>query len=185
MLHKKYKDFLVADMVAMGIKRNTFKDRLLLFILPPPIYKYVKLLRKLENNIEFGGNSIISKIKRKILFRQFGILGSKLSFVIWPFNCGPGLRLLHPGGIIINSNAKIGKNFTIRPFSVIGNKSAGDRYAVPTIGDNVEVGCNCSIIGKIHIGDNVKIGAGSVVVTDIPSNSICVGNPAKVIKKID
>ena len=35
-----------------------------------------------------------------------------------------------------------------------------------------------------HIGDNVTIGAGSVVVSDIPSNTVAVGNPCKVIKKI-
>ena len=36
----------------------------------------------------------------------------------------------------------------------------------------------------LEIGDNVVIGAGSVVNKDIPSNSVAVGNPCKVIKKI-
>ena len=37
----------------------------------------------------------------------------------------------------------------------------------------------------VAIGDNVTIGAGSVVTKDIPSNSIAVGNPCKVIKKLE
>ena len=37
----------------------------------------------------------------------------------------------------------------------------------------------------VTIGDNVTIGAGSVVAKDIPSNSIAVGNPCKVIKKLE
>lgn len=104
-----------------------------------------------------------------------------------PFNVfEDGLRLPHYGGIIINGNVKIGKNCSIRPFTVIGNKKDGDNSSVPIIGNNVEIGCNVSIIGKVKIGDNVSIGAGSVVITDIPSNSICAGNPARVIRsKID
>ena len=40
------------------------------------------------------------------------------------------------------------------------------------------------IIGGVHIGENVLIGAGTIVVNDIPSNSVVVGNPGRVIKKI-
>jgi acetyltransferase-like isoleucine patch superfamily enzyme len=55
---------------------------------------------------------------------------------------------------------------------------------VPTIGNNVSLGVNVTIVGKVTIGDNVTIGAGSVVVKDIPSNCVAVGNPAKVVKYI-
>ena len=46
------------------------------------------------------------------------------------------------------------------------------------IGNNIEIGCNASIIGDIQIGNNVTIGVGSVVLEDIPDNSISIGNPA-------
>lgn len=52
------------------------------------------------------------------------------------------------------------------------------------IGNNVWIGAGVSIIGGVTIGDNVTIGAGSVVTRDIPSNSVAVGNPCKVIKEI-
>ena len=44
------------------------------------------------------------------------------------------------------------------------------------------LGANVTIIGDITIGNNVTIGAGSVVVKDVPDNSVVVGNPARVIK---
>lgn len=52
----------------------------------------------------------------------------------------------------------------------------------PLIGDNVMVCAGALVLGKIKIGDDVIIGAGSVVTKDIPSHSIVVGNPARIIK---
>lgn len=88
-----------------------------------------------------------------------------------------GVELLHPFATVIHADS-IGKNFSFRNGTVIGEKAEGR----PTIGDNVTLGVNVCIIGKIKIGDNVTIGAGSVVTKDIPSNSIAVGNPARVIR---
>lgn len=53
-----------------------------------------------------------------------------------------------------------------------------------TIGDNVWVGDKATILSGVTVGDNSIIGANSVVTKDIPSNSIAVGCPAKVIKTI-
>ena len=53
-----------------------------------------------------------------------------------------------------------------------------------TIGKNVWIGSGSIILPGVSIGDNSIIGAGSVVNKDIPENSIAVGNPCKVIKKI-
>ena len=58
-------------------------------------------------------------------------------------------------------------------------------YALPiTIGDNVWLGGNVVINPNVTIGDNVVIGSGSIVVNDIPANSVAVGNPCKVIREI-
>ncbi|MBR4710796.1 MAG: acyltransferase [Clostridia bacterium] len=54
-----------------------------------------------------------------------------------------------------------------------------------TIGNNVYIGNNVILLPGVNVGDNVVIGAGAVVSKDIPSNSVAVGVPAKVIKSAD
>ena len=53
-----------------------------------------------------------------------------------------------------------------------------------TVGDNVWIGAGVQVMPGVNIGSNVVIGGGSVVVKDIPSNSVAVGNPCKVIRPI-
>ena len=54
-----------------------------------------------------------------------------------------------------------------------------------TIGDDVWIGGNVTILPGVTIGNNVVVGGGSVVTKDIPDNSVAVGNPAKVIRTIE
>ncbi|MCG9792418.1 sugar O-acetyltransferase [Flavobacterium algicola] len=54
-----------------------------------------------------------------------------------------------------------------------------------SIGDNCWIGGNSVICPGITIGNGCVIGAGSVVTKDIPENSLAVGNPAKVIRKLN
>ena len=53
------------------------------------------------------------------------------------------------------------------------------------VGNDVLIGTKCIILKGVHIGDRSVIGAGSVVVSDIPQDSIAAGNPCKVIRKIN
>lgn len=90
---------------------------------------------------------------------------------------GEGMWIAHPYSTILNAE-RIGKNFRCIHCTTLGAGKNG----IPTIVDNVSLGANVVIIGGVNIGNNVTIGAGSVVVKDIPNNSVAVGNPAKVIK---
>lgn len=64
-------------------------------------------------------------------------------------------------------------------------RNKGLEYAYPiTVGSNVWFGGGVQVMPGVTIGDNVVIGAGSVVVKDIPSNCVAVGNPCKVIREI-
>ncbi|MEW6605939.1 MAG: acyltransferase [bacterium] len=63
----------------------------------------------------------------------------------------------------------------------------GEKYTINpiTIGDNVFIGARVSLLPGSKIGNNCIIGACSVVKGNIPDNSIVIGNPCRIIKKID
>lgn len=50
----------------------------------------------------------------------------------------------------------------------------------PIIGDNVWIGANSIIVGKINIGNNVLIAPGAYINFDVPNNSIVIGNPGVI-----
>lgn len=83
----------------------------------------------------------------------------------------------HFGGIIVSGYAKFGDNCRIRNGVVVGLRRVDDPCA-PSIGSNVEIGAGAKLLGRIVIGDNVLVGANAVVLSDVPSDSIVVGNPA-------
>lgn len=54
-----------------------------------------------------------------------------------------------------------------------------------TIGNDVWIGGNCTILPGVTIGNNVVVAAGAVVTKDVPDNCLVAGVPAKVIRKLD
>lgn len=109
--------------------------------------------------------------------------GDKYFVLSQTMKIGEGAYFAHPFASEFNAKS-IGKNFSCRHLTTLGNKQDGDNDNRPVIGDNVTLGVNVTVIGNVKIGNNVIIGAGSVVVKDIPDNSVAVGNPAKVIKSL-
>lgn len=100
---------------------------------------------------------------------------------------GKGLLMGHPECIIINPSAIIGDNATILHGVTIGGNigKVKNGRSSATIGDNVLLGPGVQVLGPVEIGDNSMIGANSVVVKDIPKNSVVVGIPGKVIKEVE
>ena len=96
---------------------------------------------------------------------------------------GSGFYIGHFGGIVVNSHAVIGKDCNISHGVTIGQLNRGERMGCPVIGARVFIGPGAKILGRVTIGDDVAIGANCVVVTDIPANSVVVGNPGKVISQ--
>lgn len=90
--------------------------------------------------------------------------------------------------IRIGDNAMLAPNVQLyTAYHPIDAKSriSGLEYGAPiTIGNNVWIGGGSIVNPGVTIGDNVVIGSGSVVTKDIPSNTVAVGNPCKVIKNI-
>ena len=94
---------------------------------------------------------------------------------------GPGLRIYHFGTIVINPIAIIGKNFSIHQGVTIGVKNSYFDQVI--IGDNCTIGAGAKVLGNIKIGNNVTIGANTVLMSDVPDNSLAVGIPARIIPK--
>jgi serine O-acetyltransferase len=86
-------------------------------------------------------------------------------------------------GVVIHSRAVIGEKVLIGQGVTIGRQL--DPEGVPRIGNSVYISAGARLLGDIKIGDNVIIGANAVVISDVPSNSIAAGVPARVIRKID
>ena len=132
------------------------------------------------------------------------ILGeTKEQFVITaPFWCDYGYNIEIGENFYTNHNciildaAKVtfGDNVFIAPncgFYTAGHpldaeqRNQGLEYAYPiTVGNNVWIGGNVTVLPGVTIGDDTVIGSGSVVTKDIPSGVIAVGNPCKVIRTI-
>jgi serine O-acetyltransferase len=93
---------------------------------------------------------------------------------------GPGLLILHFGGIVINNAAVIGEDCTLHHGVTIGNRVSGGPS--PRLGDRVMVGAGAKILGGITIGDGAKIGANAVVLDDVPAGATAVGIPAHILQ---
>ncbi|MGT2648722.1 sugar O-acetyltransferase [Streptococcus uberis] len=99
------------------------------------------------------------------------------------------LTLVDDTYIEIGDNTMIAPNVTIisgtHPLEV-SLRQQGYQYNLPVkIGKNCWIGANSTILPGVTIGDNSIIGANSLVTKDIPTNSLALGSPAKVTKKIE
>ena len=96
---------------------------------------------------------------------------------------GKGFFIDHATGVVIGETTIINDNVSIFQGVTLGGVSTSKKKRHPTIGNNVTIGANASVLGDITIGDNVKIGAGSVVVKDVPPNTTVVVIPGRVGKR--
>ena len=101
----------------------------------------------------------------------------------WHTQIGEGLVLVHCGDIAVNNDSVIGKNCTMYHGVTVGMEFRGERKGNPVIGDNVWIGSNACVVGNIKIGDDVLIAPLSFVNFDVPSHSIVIGNPAKIVHR--
>jgi serine O-acetyltransferase len=91
----------------------------------------------------------------------------------------------HGMGVVIGETAEVGNDVLLYHGVTLGGTSWKQVKRHPTIGNNVVVGTGAKILGPITIGDNTRIGSNSVVVNNVPSNSVVVGIPGKVVFRIE
>lgn len=139
------------------------------------VSKFLRLLSK----------SLVNLVLSLVLFKTIKVyLSNHFSVGIY-YLYKQNTHFPHPVGIVIGRKVIIGQNCTIYQNVTIGTKETIDpnNAQYPTIEENVTVYANSVIFGNITIGKNSVIGAGSVVFRDIPSNSLVVGNPCRILEK--
>lgn len=139
--------------------------------------------------------------KRNALLRS--LLNTKAAFSInEPFYCdygyniylgenfyaNHGCTILDGARVVFGDNCLLGPGVTIttagHPFDSV-TRASGEEFAHEIIiGNDVWLGANVTVCPGVRIGNNVVVGAGSVVVKDLPDNSVCVGVPAKAIRSL-
>lgn len=137
----------------------------------------------------------------ELLKKIFGKTGENI-YVEAPFRCdygenievgnnfyaNYGLTILDVGKVTIGENAQLAPNVSIytagHPVHP-DSRNSGYEYGIDvSIGDNVWIGGDATILPGVHIGSNTVIGGGSVVTRDIPDWVIAAGNPCRVIRRI-
>ena len=158
--------------------------------------KSKKLLHKL-NVTEYLMNGNSRNILRELLPNAH-----KQLYIEPPFHCDYGYNIICGDNVYFNVNCvvldcakvTIGSNVFFAPnvqiYTATHPLEAELRKtlenALPiTIGNDCWIGGNATILPGVSIGNGCVIGAGSVVTKDIPDNSMAVGNPAKVIRKLN
>lgn len=136
-------------------------------------YMFFKRLRDY-----YGKKTVVGYISKLFLYKytyKFGFqIGGKI---------GHGFYIGHFGTIVVSENATIGNNCNIAHGVTIGASRRGVLKGAPTLGNNVWIGTNSIIVGKITVGNDVLIAPGAYLNFDVPDHSIVIGNPAKIIQK--
>jgi len=140
---------------------------------------------------------------REVLTGLLGHIGDDNIIINQPFRCDYGQQIsvgkrfmanfnftvLDEARVSIGDDCFIGPNVSIYTACHSTDpveRNSRQEWAEPvTIGNNVWIGGSVTILPGVTIGDNVTIGAGSVVVHSIPSNSIAVGNPCRVVRTLE
>ena len=176
------------------------RDAGIAYIADKEVMEQQKRARKLTqelNTVDRSDFEKIEKIVKELLGKSEG------AFINPPFYCDYGFNIevgknfyanynctiLDVGKVTIGDNCMFAPNVAIytagHPIHPDSRNSMYE-YGIPvSIGDNCWLGGNTIVCPGVKIGNNVVIGAGSVVTKDIPSYSLAVGNPCRVIRSLE
>ncbi len=126
----------------------------------------------------------IFRIPTWVLYRIFRLPYFFFHIRLWAgargTRIGPGLRLIHPTNITIDSRAEIGEDCVIFHDVTLGT---GQIPGAPKIGNNVDIYPGARILGGITVGDRSMVGANCVVTRDVPPDSIFLAAPGRVMPR--
>jgi serine O-acetyltransferase len=132
----------------------------------------------------FGFRHRLVRMPLSFVYKVLKVVSEVLTGIELPCEVviGRRFKINHFGAIIIHVDTVFGDDVIIHQGVTTGIRNRGVRE-VPKIGSRVEIGAGAKILGGITIGDDVIIGANAVVLEDVPSNSLAVGVPARIIPR--
>lgn len=164
-----YHHYLEADLLASGIRDWKWYYRF-----TRDVMYFTRVLRWAEylKNCVSGPLARNQLLNTKWRLRRLGrTLGLEIPINVFE----PGLNIVHPYGIVVSRNARVGANCRVHAGVNIGEH----RGRAPEIGDNVYLGPGAKIVGGISIGSGAVIGANAVVTKDVPPSITVGGVPAR------
>lgn len=188
------------------IKSNPELKRRLLFMMMHPVKTRPRLwLRCLQFfYMKKGKNSVIYRSVRKDIvpfngfslgkssvIEDYTIINNAVGEIIIGNHTRIGMGNTIIGPVMIGNNVILAQNVVISALNhnfedvLTTINQQGVKTDQIIIEDDVWVGANSVILSGVHIGEHVVVGAGSVVTKDIPSYSVVIGNPARIVKKFD
>jgi serine O-acetyltransferase len=140
------------------------------------VYRYGRWAARREN-------PVVRRLARK-LYGALNLVSANL-FKIWvpsEVTVGDAFHIIHAeGSLSIHPNVVIGDRLGVMHNVTIGTNMG---EGVPTIGNDVFIGVNSTVLGRIRVGDRVRIAANTAVTSDVPSDSIVVGSPARIYPRL-
>lgn len=130
--------------------------------------------------------SLVSKV-RTFIFRKVVLNATHFLYKnIYGMDIGTGVRIsrgarldkTHPSGIHIGEYTAVTSGAAIMTHDFIHRE-----WREVRIGKDCFLGYGCVILPGVTIGDNVIVAVNSVVGRDVPSNSVVMGNPAKIVER--
>lgn len=124
---------------------------------------------------------LLVKLKISSVVKEYRKQGAKIGNNTVILGCA--LDSTHPHLIEIGDNCTLTHCVLLTHDASTKRKLGKSKVGIISIGDDCFIGWGSIILPGVTIGDDCIIGAGAVVAKDIPSGSIVVGNPCKIIKK--
>jgi serine O-acetyltransferase len=128
-------------------------------------------------------NPLVKKIFNKIYgFINLFVAGFTKIWIPPQTIIGEDFHIIHAeGSLSIHPDTVIGDRLGVMHNVTIGTNM---REGCPKIGNDVFIGVNSTVLGSITIGDRVRIAANTAVSTNVPSDSVVIGSPAKIYPRL-
>jgi len=144
-----------------------------------PGFRFLFFFRKAAKYRKYTVKGVLYRLLHRRYSYKFGFQIPVITQI------GAGFFIGHFGNVVISPRSLIGKNCNISHGVTVGAIMNGNRKGSPIIGEKVWMGTNSIIVGGITIGSDVLIAPGAFVNFNVPDHSIVIGNPGKIVSKMN